>query len=166
MAQQGQVFKLKTRGPGGKPTWAYRYRVDGRRSARPQVGGFASQGEATQALQAALERLHRRNGRLVQITLSELVAEYLAQHEVLRDELAQRDLHEPPVATMQPLERGLQRLRRLALTRKPSHLRPCRATPVDPIAVRPRWLATRASRLQLEHLTLLRHHRLLSLSIA
>src|SRR6266487_3977831 len=81
MAQQGQVFKLKTRGPGGKPTWAYRYRVDGRRSARPQVGGFASQGEATQALQAALERLHRRNGRLVQITLSELVAEYLAQHE-------------------------------------------------------------------------------------
>src|SRR5213083_1599988 len=81
MAQQGRVFKLKTRGPGGKPTWAYRYRVDGRRSARPQVGGFASQGEATQALQAALERLHRRNGRLVQITLSELVAEYLAQHE-------------------------------------------------------------------------------------
>src|SRR6266700_2947532 len=81
MAQQGQVFKLKTRGPGGKPTWAYRYRVDGRRSARPQVGGFASQGEATQALQAALERRHRRNGRLAQITLSELVAEYLAQHE-------------------------------------------------------------------------------------
>ena len=81
MAQQGQVFKLKTRGPSGKPTWAYRYRVDGRRSARPQVGGFASQGEATQALQAALERLHRRNGRLAQITLSELVAEYLAQHE-------------------------------------------------------------------------------------
>jgi len=45
------------------------------------VGGFASQGEATQALLAALERLHRRNGRLAQITLSELVAEYLAQHE-------------------------------------------------------------------------------------
>jgi hypothetical protein len=81
MAQQGQVFKLKTRGPGGKPTWAYRYRVDGRRSARPQVGGFASQGEATRALQAALEWLHRRDGRLAQITLSELVAEYLAQHE-------------------------------------------------------------------------------------
>ncbi|HEU0247341.1 MAG TPA: hypothetical protein VFR38_09690, partial [Gaiellaceae bacterium] len=45
------------------------------------MGGFASQGEATQALQAALERLHRRNGRLAQITLSELVAEYVAQHE-------------------------------------------------------------------------------------
>ena len=79
MAQQGQVFKLKTRGPGGKPMWAYRYRVDGRRSARPQVGGFASQGEATQALQVALERLHRRTGRRAQITLSELVAEYLAR---------------------------------------------------------------------------------------
>src|SRR6266508_668457 len=81
MAQQGQVFKLKTRGADGKPTWAYRYRVDGRRSARPQVGGFASQGEAVQALKVALERLHRRNGRVARITLSELVEEYLAQHE-------------------------------------------------------------------------------------
>jgi hypothetical protein len=63
MAQQGQVFKLKTRGAHGKPTWAYRYRVDGRGSARPQVGGFATQGEALQALQVALERLQRRNGR-------------------------------------------------------------------------------------------------------
>src|SRR6266511_2871170 len=81
MAQQGQMFKLKTRGADGKPTWAYRYRVDGRRSARPQVGGFASQGEAVQALKVALERLHRRNGRVARITLSELVEEYLAQHE-------------------------------------------------------------------------------------
>jgi hypothetical protein len=62
MAQQGQVFKLKTRGADGKPTWAYRYRVDGRGSARPQAGGFASHGEALEALQVALERLHRRNG--------------------------------------------------------------------------------------------------------
>ena len=81
MAQQGQVFKLKTRGADGKPTWAYRYRVDGRGSERPQVGGFATQGEAMQALQAALERLHRRNRRLAQITLSELTDVYLAQHE-------------------------------------------------------------------------------------
>jgi integrase len=81
MAQRGQVFKLKTRGGDGKPTWAYRYRVDGRGSARPQVGGFATQGEAVRALQAALERLHRRNGRLAQLTLSELADEYLAQHE-------------------------------------------------------------------------------------
>jgi integrase len=81
MAQQGQVLKLKTTGADGKPTWAYRYRLDGRGSARPQVGGFATQGEALRALQVALERLHRRNGRLAQITLSELVEEYLAQHE-------------------------------------------------------------------------------------
>jgi integrase len=81
MAQQGQVFKLKASGADGKPTWAYRYRLDGRGSARPQVGGFSTQGEALQALRVALERLHRRNGRLAQITLSELVEEYLAQHE-------------------------------------------------------------------------------------
>jgi hypothetical protein len=64
MAQQGQVFKLKTRGADGKPTWAYRYRARGRGSARPPVGGFASQGEALQSLQVALERLRRRKGRL------------------------------------------------------------------------------------------------------
>ncbi len=81
MAQHGQVIKLKTRRTDGKPTWAYRYRVDGRGSARPQVGGFASQGEALQALGVELERLWRRNGRLAQITLSELAEEYLTQHE-------------------------------------------------------------------------------------
>jgi integrase len=81
MLQQGQVLKLKTRGADGKPTWAYRYRVDGRGSARPQMGGFASQGEALQALQVALERLNRPNGRLGQMTLNELAEEYLAQHE-------------------------------------------------------------------------------------
>jgi integrase len=81
MVQQGQVFKLKRRGADGKPTWAYRNRVDGRGSARPQVGGFATQGEALQGLQVAVERLHRHNRRLAQITLSELASEYLAQHE-------------------------------------------------------------------------------------
>jgi integrase len=81
MAQQGQVIKLKTRGADGKPTWAYRYRVDGRGSARPQVGGFASQGEAVRALQVALDRLQRRNGRVAELTLSELAEEYVAQHE-------------------------------------------------------------------------------------
>jgi integrase len=81
MAQQGQVFKLKRRGEDGKRTWAYRYRVDGRGSVRPQVGGFATQGEARQALQGTLDRLQRRNGRLGRITLSELADKYLAQHE-------------------------------------------------------------------------------------
>jgi len=46
MIQQGQVFKLKTKGPDGQPLWAYRYRLEGRGSERPQVGGFATQGEA------------------------------------------------------------------------------------------------------------------------
>jgi integrase len=81
MAQQGQVLKLKTTGADGNPTWAYRYRLDGRGSARPQVGGFATQGEALEALQVALERLHRRNGHLAQITLRELADDYLTQHE-------------------------------------------------------------------------------------
>ncbi len=50
MVQQGQVFKLKTTGPDGKPLWAYRYRLQGRGSSRRQVGGFASQAEAERAL--------------------------------------------------------------------------------------------------------------------
>ncbi len=61
MAQHGQVLRLKTRGADGKSTWAYRYRVDGRCSARPQVGGFETQGEAVQALEVALERLRARS---------------------------------------------------------------------------------------------------------
>ena len=42
MIQQGQVFKLKAKGADGQPLWAYRYRLEGRGSARPQVSGFAS----------------------------------------------------------------------------------------------------------------------------
>jgi hypothetical protein len=48
--QQGQVFKLKAKGADGEPLWAYRYRLDGRGSARPQVGGLASRAEAQKAL--------------------------------------------------------------------------------------------------------------------
>jgi hypothetical protein len=53
MIQQGQVFKLTARGADGRPLWAYRYRLDGRGSARPQVGGFASRAEAEEALRKA-----------------------------------------------------------------------------------------------------------------
>ena len=67
---------------------------------------------------------------------------------VLLDKLAQRDLRGPPVAPVKLLEGDLQRLQRLALTREPAHLAPCRATTVDAIAVRPQWLAIHASRLQ------------------
>jgi hypothetical protein len=44
MIQQGQVFKLKAKGLDGQPLWAYRYRLEGRGSTRPQVGGFATRG--------------------------------------------------------------------------------------------------------------------------
>jgi hypothetical protein len=54
MVQQGQVFKLKTKGAGGKPLWAYRYRLQGRSSGRRQVGGFATRTEAQRALRKAL----------------------------------------------------------------------------------------------------------------
>jgi hypothetical protein len=61
--QQGQVFKLKARGADARPLWAYRYRLDGRASARRQVGGFASRAEAEEALRKALARMRpRRSG--------------------------------------------------------------------------------------------------------
>ena len=57
MIQQGQVFKLRTKGPEGQPLWAYRYRLEGRDSERPQVGGFATRAEAEKALRKVLDRL-------------------------------------------------------------------------------------------------------------
>lgn len=80
MIQQGQVFKLKARGADGRPLWAYRHRLDGRDSARPQVGGFASRAEAEQALRKALARL-RRGGCAATMTLADVVDEYLSMHQ-------------------------------------------------------------------------------------
>ena len=77
MAQHGQVLKLRTRRSDGKAVWAYRYRVDGRCSKRPQVGGFATRAEAQRALRHTLARL-RPGGT---ITLAELVEEYLEVHQ-------------------------------------------------------------------------------------
>lgn len=79
MVQQGQVFKLKTKGADGKPLWAYRYRLQGRSSCRRQVGGFATRTEAQRALQETLDRL-RPGGRAATLTLSEFVEEYLQAH--------------------------------------------------------------------------------------
>ena len=62
MAQQGQVFKLKGNGKNGDAAWAYRYRLDGRASKRPQMGGFATRAEAPLALRRRLARL-RPGGR-------------------------------------------------------------------------------------------------------
>src|SRR5438876_2404881 len=80
MWQQGQVFKLKAKGVDGQALWAYRYRLEGRGSARPQVGGFASRAEAKKALQKVVERLGPA-GRGASMTLGELVDEYLEMHQ-------------------------------------------------------------------------------------
>lgn len=78
--QHGQIFELKTAGPGGQRLWAYRYRLDGRGSQRIQRGGFASADDAREALQRALIAAQRRKGR-ARMTLAELAEEYLAQHD-------------------------------------------------------------------------------------
>jgi hypothetical protein len=80
MLQQGQVLKLKRKGLDGQPLWAYRYRIEGRGSARPQVGGFASRAEAQRALVKLLERLGP-GGRAATMSLAELVDEYLEMHQ-------------------------------------------------------------------------------------
>jgi len=80
MIQQGQVFKLKAKGADGQALWAYRYRLEGRGSARPQLGGFATRAEALKALGKVLERAGP-NGRAATMTLSELVDEYLEMHQ-------------------------------------------------------------------------------------
>lgn len=80
MVQQGQVFKLRARGVDGRPLWAYRYRLEGRGSARPQVGGFATRAAALKALEKVLARLGP-GGRGATITLGELVEEYLGLHQ-------------------------------------------------------------------------------------
>jgi integrase len=80
MIQHGQVFKLKTKGLDGQPLWAYRYRLEGRDSERPQVGGFATRAEAETALRKVLDRLGPGGGRAT-ITLAEFVDEYLEMHQ-------------------------------------------------------------------------------------
>jgi hypothetical protein len=80
MIQQGQVFKLKTKGPEGQPLWAYRDRLEGRGSERPQVGGFATRAEAERVLRKAIVRLGPGGGRAT-ITLAEFVDEYLEMHQ-------------------------------------------------------------------------------------
>ena len=54
MIPPGQVFKLKAKGREGQPLWAYRYRLEGRGSVRPQVGGFATRADALKALEKGL----------------------------------------------------------------------------------------------------------------
>ena len=61
MLQEGQVFRLRG-GGDGKARWAFRYRVGGRGSRRVQRGGFASERDASEALERALERVRRERG--------------------------------------------------------------------------------------------------------
>jgi hypothetical protein len=80
MAQQRQVFRLKGREADGRAVWAYRHRLNGRGSRRPQVGGFTSRAAAEAGLRRALDRL-RPDGRAATLTLGELVEEYLEVHQ-------------------------------------------------------------------------------------
>jgi integrase len=77
MAQHGQILKLRSCRSDGKARWAYRYRVNGSRSKRPQVGTFETREEAERALKRELARL--RPGR--DMTLTELVEKYLEVHQ-------------------------------------------------------------------------------------
>ncbi len=80
MIQQGQVFKLKAKGHDGQPLWAYRYRLEGRGSERPQVGGVGTRADAEKARRKVLDRLGPGGGRAT-ITLAEFVDEYLEMHQ-------------------------------------------------------------------------------------
>ena len=77
MAQQGQVFAMKSNGPSGAPLWGYRYRTGGRGSRPVQLGGFVSERDAKESL----EQVRRANGTGSTLTLAALVDEYLAQHD-------------------------------------------------------------------------------------
>jgi len=81
MVQQGQVLQMTSKPTDGSALWSYRYRVGGRDSRRVQRGGFASERDAGEALERALERLRRANGTASALTLARLVDEYLAQHD-------------------------------------------------------------------------------------
>jgi hypothetical protein len=72
MLQEGQVFRLRG---GGDDLWAFRYRVGGRGSRRVQRDGFASERDASEALERALERVRRERGCGSALTLAELVDE-------------------------------------------------------------------------------------------
>jgi len=88
VAQQGQVFAMKSNGPGGTPLWGFRYRTGGRGSRRVQRGGFQSERDAGEALERALERLRRANGTGTTLTLAELVDVYLTQHDAQPETIA------------------------------------------------------------------------------
>jgi integrase len=52
MVQQGQVLRMKSVAADGTVLWGYRYRAGGRNSRRLQKGGFLSERDASEALEA------------------------------------------------------------------------------------------------------------------
>jgi hypothetical protein len=87
VAQRGQVFPMKSNGPGGT-LWGYRYRTGGRGSRRVQRGGFVCERDARESLERALERARRANGTGTTLTLAGLVEEYLDQHDAEPETIA------------------------------------------------------------------------------
>ena len=87
MVQHGQVLKLRSRRSDGKAQWAYRYRINGNSSKRPQIGGFATRAEAERALKRELARV--RPGR--EVSLTELVDQYLKIHQAAPSTLEKLD---------------------------------------------------------------------------
>src|SRR6266542_2892132 len=85
VAQQGQVFPMKSNRPGGTALWGYRYRTGGRGSGRVQRDGLGSEQDARESLARALARVRRANGTGTTLTLDGLVDEYLAQHDAQRE---------------------------------------------------------------------------------
>jgi hypothetical protein len=114
MIQQGQVFKLKAKGPDGQPLWAYRYGLEGRGSERPQVGGFATRAEAEKALRKVLDRLGPGGGRTT-ITLAEFIDEYLEMHQAA------------PVTALQAIDSGRREYDRFGHRRIHRPSRPLKA---------------------------------------
>jgi len=73
--QRGQLFKL------ADGSWAYRFRDQ--QGRRPQRGGFRTKGEAGHALASALDDARLGGlGFRRELTVSEAVNRYLAQHDV------------------------------------------------------------------------------------
>src|SRR6266508_1624262 len=81
VAQQGQVFPMKSNRPGGTALWGYRYRTGGRGSGRVQRCGFGSDQDARESLERSLERVRRAKGVGTTLTIAGLVDEYIAQHD-------------------------------------------------------------------------------------
>jgi hypothetical protein len=103
--------------------------------------------------------LTERGGRLAEqpAELCDRDALTLVRVQVLLYPLAERHRHRA-AAGQEPGKLVLKRPLRVSFGAEPAHLHSRRTAPCDPIPVRPQRLTVPASRLQLEHLTLLNHH--------